>query len=200
MRARDGSGSDGEFAGVQLIENGTVVGALGTVRDVTQRRRETEERKRLAAAVEQAAEAIMVTDVEGTIEYVNPAFERISGYTAAEVLGANPRILKSGKHHEGFYREMWEALRRGEVWSGRFVNRRKDGSLIEENATISPVRDPTGGIATFVAGKRDALQEVVLEQQLRQVQRLEAIGRLAGGGGDDFHNLLPAMLSHTQVI
>ena len=200
IKARDGTWLDGEFSGVQLIENGTVVGALGTVRDVTQRRRESEERKRLAAAVEQAAEAIMVTDVEGTIEYVNPAFERISGYPAAEVLGANPRILKSGKHHEGFYREMWETLRHGEVWSGRFINRRKDGSLTEENATISPVRDPTGRIAHFVAVKRDVTQEVVLEQQLRQVQRLEAIGRLAGGVAHDFNNLLQAMLSQTQVI
>jgi PAS domain S-box-containing protein len=98
IKARDGTWLDGEFSGVQLIENGVVVGALGTVRDVTQRRRESEERRRLAAAVEQAAEAIMVTDAEGTIEYVNPAFERISGYAAGEVLGANPRILKSGKH------------------------------------------------------------------------------------------------------
>ncbi|MCJ7442471.1 MAG: PAS domain S-box protein [Thermoanaerobaculaceae bacterium] len=200
IKARDGSWLDGEFSGVQLLENGGVVGALGTVRDVTQRRRETEERKRLAAAVEQAAEAIMVTDVEGTIEYVNPAFERISGYAAGEVLGANPRILKSGKHDEGFYREMWETLWRGEVWSGRFVNRCRDGSLIEEDATISPVRDPSGRVAHFVAVKRDVTQEALLEQQLRQVQRLEAIGRLAGGVAHDFNNLLQAMLSQTQII
>ena len=200
IKARDGSWLDGEFSGVPLIENGAVVGALGTVRDVTQRRRETEERKHLAAAVEQAAEAIMITDVEGTIEYVNPAFERISGYTAGEVLGANPRILKSGKHDPAFYGQMWETLRRGEVWLGRFVNRRKDGSLIEEDATISPVRDPSGRIAHFVAVKRDVTKELVLEQQLRQVQRLEAIGRLAGGVAHDFNNLLQAMLSQTQVI
>jgi two-component system cell cycle sensor histidine kinase/response regulator CckA len=200
IKARDGSWLEGEFSGVQLIENGTVVGGLGTVRDVTQRRRETEERKRLAAAVEQAAEAIMVTDVDGAIEYVNPAFERISGYTAPEVLGANPRILKSGKHQEQFYRELWETLRRGEVWSGRFVNRRRDGSLVEEDATISPVRDPSGKVAHFVAVKRDVTQEALLEQQLRQVQRLEAIGRLAGGVAHDFNNLLQAMLSQTQLI
>jgi two-component system cell cycle sensor histidine kinase/response regulator CckA len=200
VKARDGAWLDGEFSGVQLVEDGGVVGALGTVRDVTQRRRETEERKRLAAAVEQAAEAIMVTDVAGTIEYVNPAFERISGYTVGEVLGQNPRILKSGRHHEGFYKELWETLQRGEVWSGRFVNRRKDGSLIEEDATISPVRDPSGQVAHFVAVKRDVTQEALLEQQLRQVQRLEAIGRLAGGVAHDFNNLLQAMLSQTQLI
>jgi PAS domain S-box-containing protein len=200
VRARDGSWLDAEFTGVAQLEDGRVIGGIGTARDVTQRRRETEERKRLAAAVEQAAEVIMVTDVGGAIEYVNPAFERISGYTASEVIGENPRILKSGKHDEAFYREMWETLRRGEVWSGHFVNRRKDGSLIEEDATISPVRDPSGKIAHFVAVKRDVTQEVALEQQLRQMQRLEAIGRLAGGVAHDFNNLLQAMLSQTQVI
>jgi PAS domain S-box-containing protein len=200
VKARDGSWLDAEFTGVEQLEDGRVIGGIGTARDVTQRRRETEERKRLAAAVEQAAEAIMITDVEGTIEYVNPAFERISGYTAGEVLGANPRILKSGKHDPAFYGQMWETLRRGEVWLGRFVNRCKDGSLIEEDSTISPVRDPSGRIAHFVAVKRDVTKEVVLEQQLRQVQRLEAIGRLAGGVAHDFNNLLQAMLSQTQVI
>jgi two-component system cell cycle sensor histidine kinase/response regulator CckA len=200
IKSRDGAWLEGEFAGVQLIEAGGVTGALGTVRDVTQRRRESEERKRLAAAVEQAAEAIMVTDVEGTIEYVNPAFERTSGFSANEVLGANPRILKSGRHEVRFYRELWETLRRGDVWSGRFVNRRKDGSLIEEDATISPVRDPSGRVGHFVAVKRDVTQEALLEQQLRQVQRLEAIGRLAGGVAHDFNNLLQAMLSQTQLI
>jgi signal transduction histidine kinase/CheY-like chemotaxis protein len=95
---------------------------------------------------------------------------------------------------------MWETLRRGEVWSGHFVNRRKDGSLVEENATISPVRDPSGKIAHFVAVKRDVTQEVVREHQFRQMQRLEAIGRLAGGVAHDFNNLLQAMLSQTQII
>jgi PAS domain S-box-containing protein len=200
VKARNGSWLDAELTGVPQVEDGRVIGAIGTARDVTQRRRETEERKRLAAAVEQAAEVIMVTDVAGAIEYVNPAFERISGYTTGEVIGENPRILKSGKHDEAFYRKMWETLRRGEVWSGRFVNRRKDGSLVEEDATISPVRDPSGEIAHFVAVKRDVTQEVVLEQQLRQMQRLEAIGRLAGGVAHDFNNLLQAMLSQTQAI
>ena len=200
VKARDGAWLDGEFSGVQVVENGVVVGVLGTVRDVTQRRLETEERKRLAAAVEQAAEMIMITDVAWTIEYVNPAFERITGYTAAEVLGKTPNILKSGQHDEAFYRQMGETLERGEVWSGRFVNRRKDGSLLEEDATISPVRDPSGKVAHFVAVERDVTQEVALENQLRQMQRLEAIGRLAGGVAHDFNNLLQAMLGQTQLI
>ncbi|MGZ5959362.1 MAG: hybrid sensor histidine kinase/response regulator, partial [Myxococcaceae bacterium] len=119
---------------------------------------------------------------------------------AGEVIGQNPRILKSGRHDPGFYREMWETLKRGEVWSGRLVNRRKDGVLFEEDATISPVRDPLGRIEHFVAVKRDVTQEVAIEERLRQAQRIEAVGRLAGGVAHDFNNLLQAMLTQTQLI
>ncbi len=200
IKARDGSWLDGEFSGVQLVEKGRVTGVLGTARDVTQRKRESEERRRLAAAVQQSAEAIVVTDLQGTLEYVNPAFERITGYTASEVIGQNPRILKSGRHDADFYREMWETLKGGEVWSGRLVNRRRDGTLFEEDATISPVRDPLGRIEHFVAVKRDVTQEAAIEERLRQAQRIEAVGRLAGGVAHDFNNLLQAMLTQTQLI
>jgi two-component system cell cycle sensor histidine kinase/response regulator CckA len=200
IKARDGSWLDGEFSGVQLVEHGRVTGVLATARDITLRKREGEERRRLAAAVQQSAEAIVVTDPRGTIEYVNPAFEWITGYSASEAIGQNPRFLKSGRHDAHFYREMWETLKRGEVWSGRLVNRRKDGVVFEEDATISPVRDPLGRIEHFVAVKRDVTQETAVEERLRQAQRIEAVGRLAGGVAHDFNNLLQAMLSQIQLI
>ena len=99
-------------------------------------------------AVEQAAESIVITDPQGTIVYVNPAFERVSGWSRDEALGQNPRILKSGKQDDAFYRQMWATLARGEAWTGRIVNRRKDGTLFEEEATISPVRDASGQVVT----------------------------------------------------
>ena len=109
------------------------------------RRRAEGEQARLSRVVEQVTESIMITDAQGTVTYVNPAFESISGYSRAEVIGQNPRILKSGHQDAAFYRRMWETLARGEVWKGRLVNRRKDGTLFQEDATIGPVRDAPAG-------------------------------------------------------
>ena len=105
--------------------------------------------------MEQSAEIILITDPSGAIEYVNPAFERITGYHRDEVLGKNPRILKSGMQDHSFYEELWKTLTRGDVWSGVFQNLRKDGTLYEEEAVISPVRDAGGEVINYVAVKRD---------------------------------------------
>jgi PAS domain S-box-containing protein len=148
------------------------------------------ERASLAAAIAQSAEAILITDLDGNIQYCNPAFERISGYGYKEVAGRNPRLLNSGKQSREFYEELWTTIKSGRVWTGHFINRRKDGSLFEEDATISPIRDPSGVLTGFVAAKRDVTERVNLENQLKQAQKLESIGRLAGGVAHDFNNLL----------
>ena len=142
-----------------------------TVRDVTAQKRAAESQARLVTAVEQAGEAIVITDPQGSIQYVNPAFVRTTGYTREEALGQNPRVLKSGLHDEAFYRDMWSALRRGEVWQGHFVNRRKDGRAFDEDATISPVRDAAGRIVNFVAVKRDVTEA---RTQARALEASEA--------------------------
>ncbi len=155
---------------------------LGLVlHDVTSRHQAQRDLGRLALAVDHAQEAITITDPDGTIVYVNPAFERASGYTRAEAIGQKPSVLKSGKQDSAFYAELWAKLTRGEVWSGTFINRRKDGTLYEEEGSISPVRDPSGQIVNYVAVKRDTTQERALEVQLSQSQKLEAVGRLAAG-------------------
>jgi len=165
-----------------------------------ERRRAEEERARLSLAVEQAAEAIVITDVEGTIAYVNPAFERVTGYTRAEVIGKNPRFLKSGKHDPDFYKSLWATLETGEVWSGRFINRRKDGTLFEAEAVISPLRDAAGRVTNYVGVQRDVTRERQLEEQVRQSQRIEAIGRLAGGVAHDFNNLLTIITGYSELL
>ncbi|NUP89306.1 MAG: PAS domain S-box protein [Candidatus Sumerlaeia bacterium] len=173
---------------------GSVVGLL----DVTELWRTESERARLATAIEQAAEAVVITGLDGIIQYVNPAFERVTGYSRHEAIGLHTRVLKSGQHDEAFYREMWQTLTRGEVWTGQLVNRRKDGTLYTEEATISPVRDSHGRVVNFVAVKRDVTREIEIETALRQSQKMEATGRLAGGVAHDFNNLLLAMHGHAE--
>ncbi|HEY6554314.1 MAG TPA: PAS domain S-box protein, partial [Vicinamibacteria bacterium] len=172
---------------------------LTIVRDITDRKQTEERQARLSRVVEQTSDSIVITDPEGTITYVNPAFEQVSGYSRDEVIGQNPRVLKSGLQDPAFYKRMWEALGRGEVWKGRLVNRRKDGTLFQEEATIGPVRDASGQVVSYVAAKRDVTTEMSLERQLMQAQKMEAIGRLAGGVAHDFNNLLGVILGYGEM-
>ena len=165
------------------------------------RRRDSEQRlKRLGAAVESAGETIVVTDSAGSIIYVNPTFEETTGYSRHESYGENPRILKSGKQDEAFYRRMWETLTAGQVWRGKLTNRRKDGTLYEETATISPIKDEKGRIVNYVAVKRDITGEALLQRQLLHAQKMEAIGTLAGGMAHDFNNLLQAIIGYSDLV
>ncbi len=177
-----------------------ICGLVGIGRDITERKRAEAANARLATAVEQAAEAIVITDPEGTILYVNPAFERTTGYTSPEAVGQSPRILKSGKHDAAFYQQMWDTLSRGKVWTGRIINKKKNGTLYEEETSISPVFDSDGKIANFVAVKRDVTQEVALETQLRQSQKMEIIGQLAGGVSHDFNNILTVIQGNASLL
>ena len=167
--------------------------------DVEERYKAEETRRRLVTAIEQARESIVITDNRGVIEYVNPAFTDVTGYSRDEVIGLTPRVIRSGEHDTDFYRTIWETITAGRVWQGRIVNRRKDGTLFTESATISPVRNTNGKITHFVAVKRDITHEVELEAQLRQAQKMEAIGTLAGGIAHDFNNILGAILGFTDM-
>ena len=129
-----------------------------SVRDISERVRAEAERIRLVSAVEQSGDSIVITDVAGTIEYVNPAFERISGYGREEAIGRNPRMLKSGHQSAEFYRDLWGGLTKGASWSGTIVNRRQDGTLYEVEATFSPIRDPNGRVSGYVGVERDVTE------------------------------------------
>jgi PAS domain S-box-containing protein len=169
-------------------------------RDVTQRNQAAVAQARLATAVEHAAETIMITDPDGTILYVNPAFEKVTGHPREEAIGQNARILKSGKHDAEFYRRMWAVLTAGQVWSGHLINRRKDGTLFEEDASISPVLDAAGRIVNYVAVKHDVTEQRKLEAQFLRSQRLESIGRLAGGIAHDLNNILTPILMVASLL
>jgi two-component system cell cycle sensor histidine kinase/response regulator CckA len=172
---------------------------LGTITDITERRRREVEVNRLSQAAAQAPDSIEITDETGALVYVNPAFERTMGYTGSEVLGKNPRILKSGRQDRAFYDDMWQVLTRGEVWRGHIVNRCKDGSLVEQEATIAPVRDSSGKIVNYVAVKRDVTKELELQRQITQLQKMEGIGRLAAGVAHDFNNLLGVISGYGEL-
>lgn len=163
------------------------------------RKRAEAERERLSAAIEQAVESVVITDPQGTIEYVNPAFEKLTGYSREESIGQNPNILNSGKQDKQFYKNMWDTISSGNIWQGRIINRRKDGSLFTEEATISPVFDFKKKIVHYVAVKRDISKELELEQQYRQAQKMESIGRLAGGIAHDFNNMLGVILGYSEM-
>jgi len=179
---------------------GNIYGCQAVIEDFTEKKTAEDRLRLLATAVEQSAESVVITDTSGTIEYVNPAFEQITGYSQQEVIGQNPRILKSGEQDSAFYDRLWRTIAAGEVWSGILVNRRKDGSLYHEDAIISPVRAPQGEIVNYVAVKRNITREVDLRNQLFQAQKMEAVGTLAGGIAHDFNNLLTIMQGYTELV
>ncbi len=166
-----GLDKDGKSVWIQLHaqplfdEDGVVVGGIGIATDVTERKRKDEERQWLATAVAQAAESVVITDRDAHIVYVNPAFERLTGYSSADVLGQNPQILKSGVQSATFYRAMWAALSSGMPWIADMTNRRKDGSLFQESGVFTPLKDEAGTITGYVAVKRDVTRERALEAE-----------------------------------
>jgi len=137
--------------------------------DQQEKRAEEETLQIVSMAVEQSPASVVITDTAGAIQYVNPACERVTGYSLAELMGANPRVLQSGQQEPAFYRAMWETLGAGRTWTGVFLNRRKDGSTFTENATISPVRDQQGRTTHYLAIKEDISE---LKRAADQIQRL----------------------------
>ena len=173
---------------------------VGSWVDVTEHRQAEEARVRLAAVVEQSAESIVITGLDGAIEFVNPAFEQLTGYTRGELVGRNARMVKRGKGAPAFFRELRASLRAGEAWSGPVTNFRKDGSLYEAAAVVFPVRGADGRVVNVVGGMHDVTHERQIEDQLRQAQKMEIAGRLAGGVAHDFNNLITVITGRAQLL
>ena len=168
--------------------------------DITERKKAEKELRLQSAALHAAANAIVITDKNGTIEWVNPAFTALTGYSAKEVIGSNPRdVLKSGVHSEAFFTQLWDTLLAGEVWRGEIANRHKDGTLYPEGQTITPVKDASGEITHFIAIKRDLTEQRKLEAQLQHAQKMESIGTLAGGIAHDFNNILTTIIGYGTI-
>ena len=155
--------------------------------------------RKLSCAVEQSADTIFITNSEGIIEYVNPAFEALTGYSREEVTGRAQSILKSDQQAPVLYSELWKSIRSGDVRRGIVVNRKKNREVYYVDESISPIRDAEGRITHFVFNGRDYTERLRLEAQLMQAQKMDAIGRLAGGIAHDFNNLLTIITSYSEL-
>ena len=173
----DGSLLDVELAASSFSDSGGRV-IQAVFRDITRRKHAEAERARLIRCIEQTGESVVITDLKASIVYVNPAFEELTGYTSAEAIGKNPSILKSNEHPDSFYQEMWSTLLRGENWSGELINKRKDGTLFQEEATISPIKGKSGRVINYAAVKRDITMRKQTEAALAQAkERAETANR-----------------------
>lgn len=200
LRHKAGTWTLVEAYGKNLLADPIVKGIVINYRDITARKR-TEETLRLqSAALQSAANAIVITDNTGSIEFVNEAFTRLTGYEAGEAIGANPRILNSGRNAASLYHELWTTITDGKVWRGQLINKRKDGSLYDEEMTITPVRDRSLDIDHFVAIKNDITDRKRLQEQLIQSQKMESIGAMAAGIAHDFNNIMGIVLGHAALI
>ncbi|MBZ0109201.1 MAG: PAS domain S-box protein [Candidatus Scalindua rubra] len=197
LETRNGLSIEVEFvSNVYLVGKRKVIQC--NIRDISARRRAEETSNLLMSAIEQAGEAIVITDTEGLVQFVNSTFAQTTGYSREETIGQNLRILKSGKQDEILYRNLWDTITSGKTWAGRIVNKRKDGTLYTEEMTISPVRNISGRIVNHVAVKRDITDHLQLAAQFRQAQKMEALGLLAGGVAHDYNNMLSVILGYAE--
>jgi PAS domain S-box-containing protein len=169
-------------------------------RDITEQKKMELDFLRFSNVIQHTINAIQITDANGRMVYVNPAFETASGYTKEELIGKNPRILNSGKHTKEFWADVWNHILAGKVWVGRVENLRKDGLPFHTELVISPIVDAQGKVMGFLGAHRDITEQKILEQQLVRSQKMESIGTLAAGIAHEVGNPLTAISSLVQVI
>ncbi|NTV42842.1 MAG: response regulator, partial [Syntrophobacteraceae bacterium] len=195
IRCRDGTD---KVARVRSVAVGDGKNLL-CFEDVTEQLKVEEERGRLATVIEQASELVIITDLHARIRYVNRAFEMTTGYTRAELLDRGLTVFENGRYGNDAQGAILRALEKGEVWRGHLVGKTKDEDNYDVEATFSPVRSSSGEVVSFASVQRNVTNEMHLEKQLRQSQKMEAIGTLAGGIAHDFNNILGAIMGYTEM-
>ncbi len=199
IRFRDGTVLD-RYSSPVFGKDGKYYGRIWTFRDITERKRDEDALRQLSVAVEQSPVSVSITDLQGNITYVNRRFTECTGYAYDEVIGRNPRLLKSGHTSPEEYQHLWTMLTKGEGWRGEFRNRKKNGDLYWESAVISPIRNSAGKTSHFLAMKEDITEQKVAESHSRQAQKLEAIGQLAAGIAHEINTPIQFIGDNTRFI
>lgn len=172
----------------------------GLVQDITTRKKAQVELTRLSTAVEQVAETIIITDDSGRIKYVNPAFERNTGYRLDDIYNEPNRVLGADPVEMQQYDEILDTVGKGEVWTGRLTSKKRNEEALIEDAIVSPIKSPTGRFLGYVSINRDVTLKARYENQVRQSQKMEAIGTLAGGIAHDFNNILGVIIGCSELV
>ena len=196
---KDGSSFSVDYVSTPMLEDGKLSGSVITFNDISERKETERKSIQLFQAVQQAGEAVMMTDRNGVIEYVNPAFTSITGYAPDEIIGQTPAMLKSSAQDPAFYKELWDTITRGEVWHGTLIDRKKDGSFYPAMMSVAPIHDDSGDITHFVSLQQDMSEYKTMEDQFLQAQKMEAIGTLVGGIAHDFNNMLAAIQGNVYL-
>ncbi|OIO73111.1 MAG: hypothetical protein AUJ57_05090 [Zetaproteobacteria bacterium CG1_02_53_45] len=195
--------SDSKFDLPQTVPNERIDELLELNRklqdEIVERESSESQLRKLSLAVEHAGDVILITDDQANIEYVNPAFTQITGYQVAEVIGKNPRILKSHAQDASVYAELWQTISSGNTWRGSMIERRKDGSFYPANISIAPIKNSAGTITHYVSIQHDASERQELEERMRESQKMEALGVLVGGIAHDFNNMLAGLIGNLFI-
>ncbi len=194
VKTKDGQNRDTD---IYMADKASLIQC--NIRDITERKQADADRNRLHAAIKQAGESIVITTINGTIQYINPAFEHMTGYSEQESVGRNPRFLKSGLQDKSVYKNLWDTILSGNHWSGSIINKRKDGIFYVSECSISPVKDTQNNLLNFIWIAKDIAKEAALEKRIVQAQKMESIGILAGGIAHDFNNILSAIIGFTEL-